>query len=47
MGTYLSSIIKEPSLGKNSVDPNQTTSKGAVWSGSALFAINLDVVLCG
>ena len=27
----------------NSVDPDQTASEGAVWSGSTLFAIPLNI----
>ena len=28
----------------NSVDPDQTTPEGAVWSGSTLFAIPLSIL---
>ena len=28
----------------NSADPDQTAPEGAVWSGSTLFAIQLDIL---
>ena len=31
-------LLKDADGITNSVDPNQTTPLGAVWSGSALFA---------
>ena len=35
----LSNITVKLSIEANSVDPEQTASTGAVWSGSTLFAI--------
>ena len=36
---YLPNITDELSIEANSVDPDQTAPKGAVWSGSTLFVI--------
>ena len=36
---YLPNITGKLSIKANSVDPEQTASIGAVWSGSTLFAI--------
>ena len=36
---YLLIITDKLSIEANSVDPEQTASIGAVWSGSTLFAI--------
>ena len=36
---YLPNITDLLSIEANSVDPEQTAPKGAVWSGSTLFAI--------
>ena len=37
---WLPSITEELSTEANSVDPEQTTPIGAVWSGSTQFAID-------
>ena len=37
----LPNITDEFSIEANSVDPEQTASIGAVWSGSTLFAIEV------
>ena len=36
---YLPKISDQLSIEANSVDPEQTTPIGAVWSGSTLYAI--------
>ena len=36
---YLPNITDELSIEANSMAPEQTAPKGAVWSGSTLFAI--------